>query len=41
MEKSPKPRGMNISFVTTAGEDAKGRRLLELMGLPFRKGGKK
>jgi len=41
MEKSPKPRGMNISFVTTAGEDAKGRRLLELMGLPFRKSGKK
>lgn len=29
--------GMNITMVTTAGNDAHGRRLLELMGLPFRK----
>lgn len=41
MEKSPKARGMNITFVTTAGEDEKGRRLLELLGLPFRKSAKK
>jgi len=37
MEKSPKARGMNITFVTTAGNDENGRRLLELMGLPFKK----
>lgn len=29
--------GMNITFVTTAKNDDQGRRLLELMGLPFRK----
>lgn len=29
--------GMNITMVTTAGNDAHGRRLLELMGVPFRK----
>ncbi|HBE88563.1 MAG TPA: 50S ribosomal protein L5 [Elusimicrobia bacterium] len=37
MEKSPKARGMNITFVTTAGEDARGKALLENMGMPFRK----
>jgi len=37
MEKSPKARGMNISFVTTAGSNEKGRKLLELMGVPFKK----
>lgn len=36
-EKSPKPRGMNITFVTTAKTDAEAKRLLELMGVPFRK----
>jgi large subunit ribosomal protein L5 len=30
-------RGMNISVVTTAGSDEEGRKLLQLMGMPFRK----
>ena len=30
-------RGMNISLVTTANTDEEGRRLLQLMGMPFRK----
>jgi large subunit ribosomal protein L5 len=29
-------RGMNISVVTTAKTDEEGRRLLQLMGMPFR-----
>lgn len=29
--------GMNVTFVTSAETDAEGRRLLELMGMPFRK----
>ncbi len=29
--------GMNITFVTTAHTDEEGRRLLELLGMPFRK----
>ena len=29
-------RGMNISVVTTANSDEEGRRLLQLMGMPFR-----
>ncbi len=29
--------GMNITMVTSAGSDAAGKRLLELMGVPFRK----
>ncbi len=37
MEKSPKARGMNITFVTTAGDDKKGKALLEYMGMPFKK----
>jgi len=37
MEKSPKPRGMNITFVTTAGDNKKGKALLEYMGMPFKK----
>ncbi|MDQ7773682.1 MAG: 50S ribosomal protein L5 [Elusimicrobiales bacterium] len=37
MEKSPKARGMNITFVTTAGEDSRGKALLENMGMPFKK----
>ncbi|HOW88847.1 MAG TPA: 50S ribosomal protein L5 [Elusimicrobiales bacterium] len=36
-EKSPKPRGMNISFVTTAGDNNKAKALLELFGMPFKK----
>jgi len=30
-------RGMNISVVTTAGTDEEGRKLLQLMGMPFRR----
>ena len=30
-------RGMNITFVTTSGNDQGARRLLELLGLPFRR----
>jgi large subunit ribosomal protein L5 len=37
MEKSPKARGMNITFVTTAGDNKKGKALLEYMGMPFKK----
>ena len=36
-EKSPKARGMNISFVTTAGENDKAKTLFELFGMPFKK----
>lgn len=32
-----KLRGMEISIVTTAKTDAEGRRLLELLGMPFRR----
>ena len=32
-----KSRGMNISVVTTAKTDEEGRRLLQLLGMPFRK----
>jgi len=32
-----KIRGMEISFVTTARTDEEGRRLLELLGMPFRR----
>ena len=30
-------RGMNITFVTTANDDEGAKRLLELMGMPFRR----
>ncbi|MCH8991382.1 MAG: 50S ribosomal protein L5, partial [Acidobacteria bacterium] len=29
-------RGMNVSVVTTAKTDEEGRRLLQLLGMPFR-----
>ncbi len=32
-----KVRGMEVSIVTTAKSDEEGRRLLQLMGMPFRK----
>jgi large subunit ribosomal protein L5 len=32
-----KLRGMEISIVTTAQTDEEGRRLLELLGMPFRR----
>lgn len=35
-DKIDKLRGMEISIVTTAGTDEEGRRLLELLGMPFR-----
>jgi large subunit ribosomal protein L5 len=34
--KVDKGRGMNISVVTTAKTDEEARRLLQLMGMPFR-----
>jgi len=36
-EKSPKARGMNITFVTTAGENDRAKTLFELFGMPFKK----
>lgn len=38
-EKVDKPRGMNVTFVTSAENDAEGLTLLEKMGIPFRKPG--
>jgi len=35
-DKIDKLRGMEISIVTTAKTDAEGRRLLQLLGMPFR-----
>lgn len=37
VEKSPKAHGMNITFVTTAKNDEDGKKLLEYLGLPFKK----
>ena len=34
--KVDKARGMNVSVVTTANTDEEGRKLLQLMGMPFR-----
>lgn len=36
-DKIDKVRGMEISIVTTARTDEEGRRLLKLMGMPFKK----
>ncbi|HRV91228.1 MAG TPA: 50S ribosomal protein L5 [Anaerolineae bacterium] len=36
-DKIDKVRGMEISIVTTAETDEEGRRLLDLMGMPFRR----
>jgi large subunit ribosomal protein L5 len=36
-DKVDKVRGMEVSVVTTARTDEEGRRLLALMGMPFRK----
>ncbi len=36
-DKIDKIRGMEISIVTTASNDEEGRRLLDLLGMPFRK----
>ena len=36
-EKSPKARGMNLTFVTTAGNNDKAKALFEHFGMPFKK----
>src|SRR5262249_25967243 len=36
IEKISKPRGMDITIVTTAKTDEEGRELLKLMNMPFR-----
>lgn len=41
MEKSPRARGMNITFVTSAGNDDAGLELLMKLGMPFKKRGEK
>lgn len=40
VEKSPKAHGMNITFVTTAKNDAEGKMLMNYMGIPFKKASK-
>ena len=37
VEKSPKQRGMNITIVTSAGNDGASMELLRNMGMPFKK----
>jgi len=37
LERSPKVRGMNITFVTTAEDDQAGLALLDQLGMPFKK----
>ena len=37
-DKVEKPRGFQVTIVTTARSDEEGRRLLELMGMPFVRG---
>jgi large subunit ribosomal protein L5 len=34
-DKVDKVRGMEVSIITTARNDEEGRRLLQLMGMPF------
>jgi large subunit ribosomal protein L5 len=36
MDKSPKARGLNITFVTNAGNDERAKELLALFGVPFK-----
>jgi large subunit ribosomal protein L5 len=36
LDKSPKVRGLNITFVTDAGSDERARELLALFGVPFK-----
>jgi large subunit ribosomal protein L5 len=38
-DKIDKVRGMEVSIVTTAATDEDGRKLLEMLGMPFEKGG--
>lgn len=37
LEKSPKARGMNISFVTSGADASSAKELLQLLGMPFKK----
>ena len=37
IEKSPKPQGMNITFVTTAKNNEIAKALLNHLGMPFEK----
>ena len=37
-DKVDKIRGLEITIVTTARGDEEGRRFLELLGMPFKKG---
>jgi large subunit ribosomal protein L5 len=36
LDKSPKVRGLNITFITNAGTDERARELLGLFGVPFK-----
>src|SRR5690349_18792785 len=36
LDKSPKVRGLNITFITNAGSDERARELLALFGVPFK-----
>ncbi len=36
LDKSPKVRGMNVTFVTNAGSDDQAREMLALFGFPFK-----
>jgi large subunit ribosomal protein L5 len=38
-DKIDKVRGLEVSIITTAGSDEDGRNLLEMLGMPFEKGG--
>jgi large subunit ribosomal protein L5 len=38
-DKIDKVRGLEITVVTTAADDEQGRRLLQLLGMPFTKKG--
>jgi large subunit ribosomal protein L5 len=37
LDKIEKPRGMNISLITSASTDKEGKMLLKLLGMPFKK----
>lgn len=37
LDKMEFPQGMNVTFVTTAANDEDGRRLLSMIGMPFRR----
>ena len=36
LEKTTQQRGMNITFVTTAGKDDLSQELLQALGMPFK-----